>query len=404
MSRPDRWLLAIWGLLAVLLIVLCYFNPTHYLSPDSRHYLAMAGWLAGLNGGQYGHAATGWELDFPLGYPLLIAGVARLTGMSLLVASKGLNIGLAGVFLLVWRRRLGSRAAGWMGSVLLLGGNLRVLAYTWSEWTFLVVLLEGYWHCRRFVFADIHPTVPIRTWQVFWLIVLTISLFMLRYVGAWVVVAYALWRLDAYRRGGRALFRATGRTDLFYLGTTTLVVLGTFWVNSLLTPWPLGTERFYDVGETWPQKLLVLVLALVNEGLLLRDFIPNEPAQLVALGVVLQALLLGWVWRFLRLRQHTLPALTEPWRQWLAIWLVVSATYLAVVFGMRMVSPFAGPNARMMAVVSVPFQMGVAAWVSGWTNTTARCQLAGWWAVAVGCSWVQLLPQTDMWAKLSRFF
>ncbi|RYF78047.1 MAG: hypothetical protein EOO39_02480, partial [Cytophagaceae bacterium] len=138
MKQDDGWLVALWLLISSLIGLLTYINPTHYLSPDSTYYLSFAGWLVGLDGNQYGHVSEGWEGTFPLGYPLLIGLLAKGTGTSLLVASKLLNMVLTGIFLLIWRQRIGTRRTLWIGSLLLLGGFLRLLTYTWSEWVFLI--------------------------------------------------------------------------------------------------------------------------------------------------------------------------------------------------------------------------------------------------------------------------
>ena len=62
-------LLTLWLLICASIAMLTAINPTHYVSTDSQYYLSMAGWLVGLDGDQYGHRATGWITDFPIGYP-----------------------------------------------------------------------------------------------------------------------------------------------------------------------------------------------------------------------------------------------------------------------------------------------------------------------------------------------
>lgn len=388
---------ALWLLLTGLITGLSLLNPTHYLSVDSHYYLSMAGWLVGLNGDQYGHVSAGWESTFPVGYPLLIGALARLTGTSLLVASKLVQSLLIGGFLLIWQRRLGSNTALWMGSVLLLGGFVRILVYTWSEWAFLVVLLEVYWLVGQ-------RTQPPDYAHSLHLWLLTMGGFLLRYVGGFVVIVYGLQAIGTYWRAGRLGIRRRVGPDLLYMSLSVGAMLGYFGLNQYLTGSPYGGERFVETTETFWSKLCLIALSLTNELLLLRDYVPGEPAALVGVACLVQLGLLVWLWRIVRPRRATLLPPDAPLRRLLRMWAWVSATYLAILYGLRLVSPFSGPNARMMAVVSVPLLMGIAAWVSRFPNPTLRRQLARWWLVLLLASWLQLLPQADLTDKLRKVF
>ncbi|MEZ0607328.1 hypothetical protein ACAW74_02380 [Fibrella sp. WM1] len=389
-------LVGLWLLLTGLIAALALGNPNHFLSVDSQYYLSMAGWLVGLNGDQYGHVSTGWDSTFPVGYPLLTGGLARLTGTSLLAASKGLQSLLVGVFFWVWRRRLGSTTTGWMGSVLLLGGFLRILAYTWSEWTFMVLLLEGYWLVSQRTQSPSY-TYGLRLWM------LTMSLFLLRYVGGFVVIAYGLQAIVTYWREGRpGIWRRIG-PDLLYVGLSVGGMLAYFGLNLHLTDSPFGGERFIETTEPLWATLSLIALSVSNELLLLRDYVPGESATLVWVGLLIQLGLVVWLWRIVRSRRETILPPDERLARLLYVWIWASATYLAMLFGMRLVSPFSGPNARMLSVVSLPLLMGVAAWVSRFPNLTLRRRLARWWVVLLLASWLQLLPQTDTAGKLSQY-
>ena len=390
---------ALWVLISVLIAVLTVFNPAHFVSVDSQYYLSKAGVLVGLNGDQYGHKAVGWEVDFPIAYPLLIGGLARATGLSLLVASKGVNCLLIGVFLLIWWRRVGNRSALWMGSVFLLGGYLRIVTYTWSECVFLVVLMEWFWVVRELAFPALERVTYRQTIR---LLLISVFLFSLRYAGSFFVVAYGLWVIRTYGRGGWPVIRRRIGPDLLYGFGATAFILGTFYVNSLLSPWPLGTERFYETTETVWEKVLLLLLAPVNELLLTRDYVIGEPNALVWLGLLLQVTLFWWLWQTIRSNQLRFTPFSGSEKQFFTLWLWVSATYLIGLYTMRWFSPFSGPNARMMSVVTLPLLMGVAHWVSQQTNEPTRRQLRYWWIALLFCSWLQLLPQADFWAKMAK--
>ncbi|ARK12736.1 hypothetical protein A6C57_21675 [Fibrella sp. ES10-3-2-2] len=402
MTENDSWLLALWLLICTLVGGLSYLNPTHYVSPDSTYYLATTGWLVGVAGDTYGHTATGWDSTFPVGYPLLIGAVAQLTGTSVLVASKVLAMLLTGGFLLIWRQRIGARRAIWMGSVFLLGGFLRILTYTWSEGAFLMVLLEWIWLMSQ-------PTEGIPEQRphlryVGKLFMLTMALFLLRYVGGYVLIVYGLLTLGTYRKQGLTNARQRSGPDLLYLGLSAGCMLGYFLLNWLLTSSAYGGERFVTSPEPASDTLSILALSLVNELLLLRDYVPDGSVLLVVVGVVLQVILFRWGWLRLKQQRHTLPNWLPTDQQLLRVLLWSAGTYLVVLFALRFFSPFSGPNARLMAPASLPLLMGTAYWVSRWTNVRARRQLGYCWAALLLCSWLQLLPQADFWKKMTVLF
>lgn len=397
MKQDDGWLVALWLLIGGLIGGLSYVNPNHFVSPDSTYYLSFAGWLTGLDGNQYGHVSEGWDGTFPLGYPLLIGLLAKLTGTSLLVASKLLNVLLTGVFLLSWRQRIGARRALWAGSLLLLGGFLRLLLYTWSEWAFLILLLEWAWLLSQPVEE---PATAERLRYVARLLLLTIALFLLRYMGGYVVIVYGLLALKSYWRGGQAVMGQRIGFDLLYGFSAIAFMLGYFYLNSLLTPSAYGGSRFYETAETMADKLYLIALAPINEVLLLRDHIPGEPALLVWVGLAVQALLFRWIWPRLTQQRDTLPDWLPADRQVLRILFLSAGTYLTILFTMRLFSPFNGPNARLMAPVTLPLLVWLLVWISRWNNVSARRQLGFWWMVLLAFSWLQLLPQADLWGKL----
>jgi hypothetical protein len=397
-AQNDLLLFAIWLLLAGLIGGLSYLNPNHFTSPDSTYYLAFAGWLVGLDGNQYGHVSTGWDGTFPPAYPLLIGLLARGTGVSLLVASKMLNVGLVAAFLLIWRRRLGARRAVWVGSVLLLGGFVRILAYTWSEWAFLILLLEWAWFMGH---QDRLPTYTTSAW----LLALTMGLFLLRYVGGYVVIVYGLRALWTYARGthgqsGRDVMRQRIGPDALYIGVSVLMMLGYFYLNALLTPSAYGGERFYETSETIWDKLFLIAVSIPNELLLFRDYIVGEPVFLVWVGLFIQLSLFVWAWSLFSSKRATVPNADDSEKATLRWLFLAAGTYLVILFTMRLFSPFNGPNARLMAPVTLPFLWLLAQYISRWTNVISRRKLGIWWAVLLLCSWLQLLPQADLLGKL----
>jgi hypothetical protein len=138
------------GLTAAGLITLIILNPTHFTSVDSGYYLQSAANLIGGRG--YVVEEDGrwvWNGTFPIGYPALIAAGAGFSGLSVLWASKLINIMVVVLSAGLWLRRVGPERTLWLLSIWWMGGFLRILAYTWSETLFLVLLAEWVWAIER---------------------------------------------------------------------------------------------------------------------------------------------------------------------------------------------------------------------------------------------------------------
>lgn len=112
------------------------------ISPDSTRYLKEA--TAILSGYGFNDAGLSgydsWFASWPIGYPLLIAAVAFVTGRNVYLSSKILSVILVGIFLLLLHIRFKKDA--WIYSLCLLNlGFLQIYCYTWSENPFILGLL-----------------------------------------------------------------------------------------------------------------------------------------------------------------------------------------------------------------------------------------------------------------------
>ena len=118
------------------------YNTGVYLSEDSTAYLQEA--LAILHG--YGYNPTGlagyetWFTIWPIGYPLLIALTAFVSGCNICLSSKILSIILVSLCLLVLHLKFKKDA--WIYSLIFFNtGFLSIFIYTWSENPFILALL-----------------------------------------------------------------------------------------------------------------------------------------------------------------------------------------------------------------------------------------------------------------------
>ncbi|QJW89385.1 hypothetical protein HNV11_08300 [Spirosoma taeanense] len=395
----SRWyLLAGFAMTGLLLAGLVLSNPNHGTSIDSGYYLQSAANL--LAGRGYVVQETGrlvWNGTFPIGYPALIAGLSGLTGLSVLVASKLIN----GLFLMVsgwvWTRRLGTQRATWMLSVWWLGGFLKLLTYTWSEAVFLVLLAEWVWQLHCLLTA---PT-PRRTIV---LILVGYALFLVRYVGGYVFALTGLLALLSWLSPERlslpiARQRSIGR-QLLTASLAGITGLGTYFeLNSLFSDSAFGGERFLPT-ESSGQLAWLFGRALLNEGLLIRDFTVGGSDWLAWLGVGLQGVLLslgGW-----RLRRAYRPMNDERQTATLSqLFVMTGFVYVGVLFILRTLSPFDAPNLRLMAPSTFCLLTAGLLWV-GQLPVQYQRLIRPYWAMLLLGSWLQLLPQANLNHKLNQ--
>jgi|GEM_PF-994594 len=399
MKRSYRFV-AYVAVMGLFITGLTLVNPNHFTSIDSGYYLQSATNLIRGQGYRFQeHDHLVWNGIFPIGYSALIALVSALTGVSVLIASKLVNYLALCFFAGCWIRRLGADRARWLLSVWWLGGFLKVLAYTWSETLFLVLLAEWVWNVQRFL---VQPSV----WRSGILLGNGYLLFLTRYVGGYVfgllgVLGSMVWFFPKYSQkwsGISATRTSYGR--LLVVSSLGVIGMGAyFWLNYQLSDSLYGGERFF-LTDSASELGLLFGQALVNEWLLIRDFLPDESNQLAWLGLVIQLVVAGiFYWQ---IRKKTisighlsdLPTLSHAF-------ILTGFAYLLVLFLLRIVSPYAGPNLRLMAPFTFCLGSAGAIWVSTLPLDWQRF-IRPYWVFLLLCSWLQLLPQADFNRKLER--
>lgn len=350
-TTPRHWsltprlrLICLFGVLSVAGLARIVVSPSGGLSPDSYHYLESAQYLS-LGQGYLttfgGH--TAYNVTWPIGYPLGIAVLHSLSGLSVFWCSKLLNyLVWLSCFVASWRL-MGSRA--WFVVLPLCTGNaVKLLSYTWSECLFLGILLLFCWHLSRY-----RSAVQLRYWIALW--GLTVSLFLVRYVGGIVLVALGLWAIGAWLRNDR-------NTALKILTTSTLALA--FMLAYLLhNDWQTG----YWFGERSLAPLALhdyaykLSWGLLNEWLIVKDWNGLLSDGLCGLGIVLQ----GWVcWQVGKgglgpLRWRTMPRLAQ-------VMLGVAGCYLLLLL-VPSLTPYMDFNYRFFAPATVLIQIALQCWL-----------------------------------------
>ncbi len=398
MNRP-RLLTLLLLVTSGLVLGLCVVNPNRFTTIDSGYYLQSATNL--LNGQGYVIHDNGqlvWNGIFPIGYSGLIALSSFLTNLSVLWASKLVNLLAVSLSAIAWRYRIGTTRTLWLLSVWWLGGFLKILASTWSETVFLVVLAEWVWCLFRFL-PD--PT----RWHTARLFLVSCALFLLRYVGGYVVLTTMLLAGLSWlnrQRLERTLRLTFGQGVLVWLLICSLAALtgfrAYFYLNNQLSGSPFGGERFLAT-ESAAALTYLFGQSLLNELLLIRHFTPNQPTGLTWFGAGLQTFLS--VGLYARWRRHTgVQESTPPLGALSRLFILVGLTYLLVLFSLRTVSPFSGPNLRLMAPTTFCLVSATLLWVSA---SHYLCHLIRpVWIGLLLCSWLQLLPEADMSRKLNR--
>ena len=377
-QQSDQTLVVIGLTQAIVVTILVAANPNHFTTIDSHYYLEAAQHLTEGKGYVVGQAgAEAWNATFPIGYSALIALVSGLTGLPVLGASKVLHLLLSSGWLWWVRATFSPGRAVLIGALLLVGTYLKLWAHTWSEPAFLVVLSMWVWYFFK----------EKRT-SFFLLLGLGYMLFLLRYIGAFIIplsVACSLW--GAVRgQPKRAIRDAT-------LGVAWLAgACGWFYLNYTQAGSWSGGERFTE-HTALPELGAIFGKGLLNEALLLRDFGSLLPDPLVWVGIVMQLVVFT---RFYRL--GTFEKNTEVPQETLARFYWLSAVfYLVVLVILRALSPFELTGYRFFTPFSFLILLGLLL-----AGPPVRSRLIWPWLLLLLLgSWLQLLPEGDWLSKLS---
>lgn len=396
----TRFLWTGYFALGVIMAGLVLINPNHFTSIDSGYYLQSAtNLLAGRGYVIQENGQLTWNGTFPIGYSALIAAVSGLAGLPVLVASKLVNYLAIGVSISCWTKRVGSTQAVWLLGIWGLGSFLKIAVYSWSETVFLVLLAEWVWCLHQLLRKPI-------TSRALTLYLIGSGLFLTRYAGGFVfgltgVLAILAWLSPGWLKANFGIIQQRLLAlKLVIISAAGLVsMLAYFWMNQQVSGSYFGGERF--VSTESPIGLArIFSWAILNECLLIRDFVPEGANKLAWFGMIIQLVLFGVLYRQL-LRNHfsdgKLPVIT------LLIWLfaLTAVFYLFVLLTVRVFSPFSNPNFRLMAPFTFCLLLALSLWIFEWPMHKQR--LLRPWGLLL-CSWLQLVPETNLIPKLEQIW
>lgn len=188
-------LVIIFVIYSTYILLQSYFHQDGFVSSDSAHYLQMAENLMMGKGMETTSLVNGISTYFavwPAGYPLLIAGVSILTGLSVFWASKLVNIIMLALSL--WLiKRLFKRDAFLFAMIFFVSTFTEVMVYTWSEVPFFFGLIWLAFSVIRYIETDrIHFAGQMMASSMFLFLMRYIGLFAAGFVG--LVGFYFLWK------------------------------------------------------------------------------------------------------------------------------------------------------------------------------------------------------------------
>ncbi|SDL98576.1 hypothetical protein SAMN05421823_109206 [Catalinimonas alkaloidigena] len=293
MKRADGYLLLVYVLVCSALYLRIRVEPTGFISPDSEYYLECAQNL--LDGRGFlrtdaypiptprDETRQVFFAAWPVGYPLMIAGLGWLTGLSLFWASKLLSAGCIGGMLLLFRHI--DREHAWvLGLVFGTHTLLDVYSFTWSEVPFNFGILAFCLLLYRFVYG------PGRAADLGLLGLCSVFLFLCRYIGVVGVLVmgavgvYSVWSTQ----------KAKGRQLLIVSVASGLLIALYLYMNYRLSGYPTGIARNQYGVESWGAYVYMVGRGLLSEAVLADVALSWRPlsGRFIVLGIFQLVLLL----------------------------------------------------------------------------------------------------------------
>lgn len=255
-TKEDYFLILIFLLLLISSSIKSYFNSSGYLSPDSIEYLSLAQNL--LDNNSFYMTAPNSEVEFfaiwPVGYPLLIFLVSKLTGFSVFLASKFLNIFLLGVF--IWSfRKIFNKNAYLYGLIFFFASFIQIYSYSWSESIFILCL---FWFSRSIYLLIMNLDSGFKVYIS--ILVSSLSMFLFRYIGSFSFCVIGLLGLYYF------FIKKEKKRSIYLLAITIFNILfmsAYLYHNYLETGFYTGQMRSFDTQSS-SQIIVMLVKSIIS--------------------------------------------------------------------------------------------------------------------------------------------
>ena len=351
MYRQDWYLLIIFIMMAIAIVVKSYFNPDGYLSPDSTNYLKLAENL--IEGKGYyvsAYGTTGQDREFfavwPVGYPTLIFLTAKLTGLSVFLASKFLNIILIGVILGIFRFLFKHNAYVY-GLIFLFSAYIEIFSYTWSETLFITALV---WFATSIYLFIKNPKRV--TLLYFSIMMASLLLFMSRYIGAFSFGLIGLLGLY-YGLVKKDRIKAMALIGIALVNIGIMILY--LYHNYTETGFPTGMKRIPS-PETNLQLFYMLLKALISEILIP---IPSMSIKAIIIFAV-QIPIFGFLlWKYRNSMLATNSSANQQFNTLSFVFAAIGVVYLFFIILMRWMTQFDGFSYRLLAPGSFLLFVGI---------------------------------------------
>ena len=242
--KNTLWLMAIYLAIVCSITLRSYVESTHFVTPDSEFYFRVA---ENINNGKGLIAPEVYPFDgktpevhfavWPVGYPVMIAFVSKISGLSVLVASKVINLIFLGFIFLLLHRWFKTDA--WFPALYFFSfAKMEVFSYSWSEGAFLFfVLLLCYWLSQldtRLLLLKV--------------IICLVALFFLRYAAVVFFLYVGLFGLYQYYKGNK-------KQSFILIASVVIAIIPCLlylWNNQIQNGYYSGLERFTpDEMSSW---------------------------------------------------------------------------------------------------------------------------------------------------------
>jgi hypothetical protein len=242
-----------------------------YITPDSSFYLALAQNLIDGNGYRllaYPYSFTSKPDVFfsvwPVGYPTLIFLVAKLSGLSVFLASKVTNIVCLGISLMFLRLMFPDRAHV-IALVFLTPSISDIFTYTLSETVFLTAMIAFAYYLFRYTVRGGTPLLS-------GVVISCIALFCARYIGAFALGVLAITAVSQELAGRSTRLAGLALAAAVFVAFISLYLS----FNFLQTGYITGMPRI-----SAPESFATILAEFLKAGA--GELVPLFPAMLFPL-------------------------------------------------------------------------------------------------------------------------
>lgn len=255
-TKGDYFLISIFLLLLISISIKFYFNSSGYLSPDSIDYLSLAQYLLD-NNSFYMSDPNMKDESFaiwPVGYSSLIFLISKLTGLSVFLASKFLNILLLGVFIRYFRKIFNENAYLY-GLIFFFASFIQIYSYSWSESIFIFCL---FWFSKSIYLLIMNLESGPKVYMS--ILFSSLSMFLFRYIGSFsfgVIGLLGLYYFFIKKEKSTSFF-------LFAITIFNLLFMSAYlYHNYIETGFYTGMIRSFD-NQSSSELILMLVKSIIS--------------------------------------------------------------------------------------------------------------------------------------------